>query len=354
VAAEGEVVSARPTVPEAYTRTLGVSAQHKVRALSLLAEGGEEATRTAVTLLHEAWRAERRALRVLEAPSPETRLRAAVEACGCLVDARDPSLVLDPAWGEVLDASTAVSAAAAASIRRRLDPKVNALIREYSEAADRAPELFRLLADEAAWRTPRAVRETARRQAEQMVQTFPGDPRAWRSLSFTCWLTNRPQDAWRTIRRAREIDPDDNVAAGAEVNLARVVLPPEEARAFITAAASAAMHGALDLHLGLPLLGALMAYAEGADDASGWWERTSDLASLCLTLPALHDDERKRFRLALLIARERLAGRKPTIDLLFRVGLGAAVPHIPPSEREDVVRAFRSLDRRAWWGDAAA
>lgn len=195
-------MSARSTVPEAYARTLGVSAQHKVRALSLLAEGGEEATRTAVTLLHEAWRAERRALRVLEAPSPETRLRAAVEACGCLVDARDPSLVLDLAWGEVLDASTAVSPAAAASIRRRLDPKVNALIREYSDAADRAPELF--------------------------------------------------------------------------------------------------------------------------------------------------------LRLAQLIARERLAGRKPTIDLLFRVGLGAAVPYIPPSEREDVVRAFRSLDRRAWWGDAAA
>jgi len=347
-------VSVRTSVPEAYTRTLGTSAQHKVRALSLLAEGGEEATRTAVTLLHEAWRAERRALRVLEAPTPETRLRAAVEACGCLVDARDPSLVLDPAWGEVLDASTAVAPETAASIRRRLDPKVNALIREYAEAADHAPELFRMLVEETAWSAPRAVRETARRQAEGMVRTFPGDPRAWRSLSFTWWLTGRPEEAWRTIRRAREIDPDDTVAAGAEVNLARVVLPVDEARAFITTAASAAMHGALDIHLGLPLLGALMTYAEGADDARGWWERVFDLASLCLALPALHDDERKRFRLAHLIARERLAGRAPTIDLLFRAGLGAVVPLIPPSEREDVVRAFRSLDRRGWRGDAAA
>jgi len=78
-------------------------------------------------------------------------------------------------------------------------------------------------------------------------------------------------------------------------------------------------------------------------------ERAFELASRGFALPALHEADRKLCRLAYLIARERIAGREPTIDLLFRVGLGAAVPHLPQPERDNVVRALRSLGRRTRW-----
>lgn len=333
---------------EAYRRALGVSAQHKARALSLLAEGGDAQTRTAVVLLHEAWRAERRAVRALESPSPETLLRAAVEACGCLVDARDPSLVHEVAWGEVLDASAAVAPEVAAALRRRLDPRVEALMDEYGTMARSAPDAFAIDADLRSWRRPRGELESAHRQTEKMLRSFPGDPRIWRAFAFTAEHTGRPLEAWEAIRRSREIDPEDSAAAGAEVHLSVKVLPDTEARAFVSNAATTALRGAMDMDYCLPVLHALMSFTRGAPDDRVWWERVFELASQGLALPEVIEGDRKLCRLAFLIAREHLAGRTPTVDLLFRVGLGALVPRIPPAERDDVVKSFQALDRRPW------
>ena len=62
---------------DAYQATLRTSSTLELRATRMLAEGcdGFEAA----VLFHEAARAERRSHRALDAPTPETRLAAAIE-----------------------------------------------------------------------------------------------------------------------------------------------------------------------------------------------------------------------------------------------------------------------------------
>ncbi len=66
-------------IDETYRLALSESSKLKLRAVAVRAEGGEDAPYRAAVLFHAAARAERRALGVLEAPSPETRLRSAID-----------------------------------------------------------------------------------------------------------------------------------------------------------------------------------------------------------------------------------------------------------------------------------
>jgi hypothetical protein len=298
-----------------------------------------------VVLLHEARRAERRALVVLEAPSPETRLRSVVEQCGCLIDGRDPTAILDGAWGEVLEASELVAPPVAAAIRRRLDPRVDELIREYVAATRGMPEFARIVKSDGG--EDEAVVRLALQQAERLLERFPGDSRIWRGVSTLRAQLRRQDDAWEAIRRSRELDPEDNLARGIELHLAPSVLAPARASATLDAAYRVAIHGATDLDVCIPLATSLVAVAKDAPEPRVYWEKALEVATVGLGLSLLHPLDHKLCRVIQLATRELLAGRKPTVDILFRGGLGTLVPHLSPEEREDIVRAMQTLGRPA-------
>jgi len=332
-------------VPEVYSRTLTASAQQKLKALALLAEGGDDATWRAVVLLHEARRAERRALLVLEAPSPETRLRSVVEQCGCLIDGRDPTAILDGAWGEVLEAAELVAPPVSAAIRRRLDPRVDELIREYAAATRGMAEFSRVVKGDGS--DDEALVRRALHQAEQLLERFPGDSRNWWGVAMLRQQLRLKGAAWEAIRRSRALDPEDNFARGIELYLVPEALPPDQARATLHAAHLAAMHGATDLDVCIPLALSLVSVAKQAPDPRSWWEKALDVATVGLGLPPLDPNDHKLCRVVQLATRELLAGRRPTVDIWFRVGLGTLVPRLSPEEREDIVRAMQTLGRPA-------
>src|SRR5207249_4047477 len=118
-------------IDEPYRLALSESSKLKLRALALLAEGGDDAAFRAAVLFHAAARAERRALQLLEAPAPETRLRSAIERCGCLIDGLDPAAI--EAWGDVLEASEHLSAGVVAALRSRIDPGFAAFLTRYGD-----------------------------------------------------------------------------------------------------------------------------------------------------------------------------------------------------------------------------
>ena len=72
----------------------------RLHARTLLAEGDPAERFEAAVLLHDAARAELRALQALEDPSIKTRLAARVEACGCLLLGLDVLSAI-PVWRDV-------------------------------------------------------------------------------------------------------------------------------------------------------------------------------------------------------------------------------------------------------------
>ena len=56
-----------------------------------------------------------------------------------------------------------------------------------------------------------------------------------------------------------------------------------------------------------------------------WLERAHEIATLGISYPPLHPDDRPWFNAFRLILRELLAGKKPGIDILYRAGLGSWV-----------------------------
>lgn len=330
---------------EIHAQAIASAAKLKVKALSLLAEGGGDATWRAVVLLHEARRAERRAATAAAPASAETRLRSAVEQCGCLVDGRDPTAVLEVAWGEVLEASGYVPPSLAASIRRRLEPRVDALILEYSDLANASPEFFSTAV--AFPPTASDAARTAREQGERLCQTFPGDARLWMVTAGLRLTTGDREAAWLAIRAARTLEPDDGLVRSTELYIAVRALPWSPASEVVEAAYNDALRGSTDSDVCVALATELCVLADGAPDPREWWERAAEIASLGLTLPPLHPRDRTMFRLVQLSVRELLAGRRPTVDLLYRVGLGVLVPRIPEKDRGDLLRAVSDLARAA-------
>ena len=118
-------------IPQAQARAILESSKLKLAAKARLSEGGNDARYEASVLLHEAARADERALLATSAPSPETKLASAIERCGCLIDGRDLLAVLERAWPDVLEASEWVPVQTAAAMRSRIDAKMSAFMAEH-------------------------------------------------------------------------------------------------------------------------------------------------------------------------------------------------------------------------------
>jgi hypothetical protein len=107
---------------EAYRETKYGGGKLKMKALVRLAQVGKDAAFEAAALFREAARAEERALRLLESPSPEVRLGVAIERCACLVAARAPTAAA-VAWGEVLIEGDSLPEDVVRAERTKLDPE---------------------------------------------------------------------------------------------------------------------------------------------------------------------------------------------------------------------------------------
>jgi hypothetical protein len=191
---------------DGYLALLASGGKRKLRANSLLAYGDEESRFEAAVLFHEAADIERRALSLLEDVEPETRLRATVERCACLVMGFDV-VEAARAFREVEEASAAVPQETADAHRDRLDRLYFAARQDLTEVLKRAPVLTssRFRWEEIA----ETDRPRARAELDTLLQRFPGESTFHLVDARAALDERRFDDLGRAVRRAHRLCPDN-------------------------------------------------------------------------------------------------------------------------------------------------
>jgi len=303
-----------------YALTLASSGKLKLRAKALLADGSADAIFTASVLLHEAARAQRRATELLPECPPLTRLTSAVEECACLVEALDPPGAAD-AWGDVLRSKDGLDAKAVRAVVSRLGPKYESLHGAFARAVAASPALLAMRNARTIDGLTAAERSTARKELAVVLATFPGVTSFW-------WLGYRLAEAeddksaaWDALRRARELEPNNPRFRAMSLLVAAWALPLAAAERHLESARGSLERSEAELCLMYAVAQISLARKASEADRKRRWRHARDAADIGVAR-ATTGGLRKDLRAVQLVLRELLAGRKPTIDVLYLAGLG--------------------------------
>jgi len=331
-------------ISDAYGRTKSAGGKLKMRALAVRAEGGEDAAFAAAVLLREAARTEDRALRVLVAPSAEERLGVAVERCALFVEALAPTAAA-VAWGDVLVQGDALPAEMAEAHRSKLEPQYHELQKAHHEALATAPTLSAV-----AVRVP-AARDPARalREIDRLLAMFPGEFELWYLRYQSALFGGDDAAAWDALEKARELEPDNVFALGAEFVLVPRVLPLAEAERRLDAAYSLLRRPGVQVEPDTCLCFAIACFsiAERSGRPQFHYERVLEAAEAGAGAEVDRGDAKRDLRVARALAKDLLAGRKPTLDAFYRAGRGDQVAHATVEERKDPIRLLTGARDRA-------
>jgi hypothetical protein len=316
-------------VPEVYVINLAGSGKLKLRATARLADGTPDDVFEACVMFHEAARLERRAVQAL-APCPSATLLASLaEQCFSLLEGQDPPGAAE-VWGRILDQRRLVGDVATAdAILARVGPRYEASHGAYAELVVTCKQLLPMrTARTVVPASPTATR-AALRDVRRILAAFAG------IASFWWWeyrLTEALDDsasAWRALERARSLAPDN---------------PRYLAMSLLAAAKTLEIHVA-DQYLGGlrftldrrgPEVSLMYAHAElelAARDgahARERWLRAGEATRIGFGRVRSSNTMRRNLHAVALIVEARLAGREPTLDILYRAGLGELAAGAPP------------------------
>jgi hypothetical protein len=243
------------------------------------------------------------------------------------MDGRDPSAVTERAWPQVLEISDEVAPSVVRALRARIDVRMAEFLREYSAAANAAPDFWERI------RSPGKFSGKATRQLEQLLRKFPGDPRLWTMKALCAIGEGSSLRALEYARRAQKLFWEDGnpegpegMAPGIEVVVSAKALSLSEAQAAFDASYARVRFGAADVDLCFATVAAGLLLAERLGEGERHlWERIASAASKGGSLPDARTRPYEPFFLAArMIAAEKLADREPGLEILYRAGLGAA------------------------------
>lgn len=188
-------------IPEERERLRREAGAAKMRAMRLLSLGDPEDRWQAFLLLRRAARLGLEAMEGEERPSEAAQVGVWIEACGLLLEARDPVRAAE-LWAR-LPRWVFFTAPGAALLERLKGP--------YQAAADDFAAVWRRLSGGAAQPDPSAVPPGELRAA---LEPYPGVPELWWALSAR---TPDPEEARRARDRAALLEPElaDEAAARA-------------------------------------------------------------------------------------------------------------------------------------------
>jgi hypothetical protein len=307
-------------VHDVYELSLASSGKLKLRAKALLAEGTPDAVFRACILLHEAARIQRRAIGALPACPPVTLLSSRVEECWCFVEGRDP-LRAAVTWGEMLRAWEGVEAATAEAIVSRLAPRFRAFQQEFARLA--TPRLIAMADAGPGAGLSRVEGAKARKDLDVMLARFPGAVNFW---SMRCHLAEREGDklgAWDALGRARQLDPGDPTLAALGLGLAPWALPPADAEQYLAGVRGTIEEAEADICLMYALAEIVLARRARQDERALRWGRARGAAEAGRARTTSLGLRRYLTAVQLLLD-ELVAGREPTMEILYKAGLGEA------------------------------
>ena len=284
-----------------YQAELTAASKLKLRATALLALGRPDEVFEASVLLHAAARRELRAVRGLSVPT-QTRIGALTEACGLLVDARDPAGA-GRVYADLL--KVLHEDADGAPVPPKLDRAYGDLQARF--AAAQADTMMAAL-------PPWALRSgfaRARREAASMTRVFPGVA-TWWSIRFH--LAERQGDldeAWGWLERAQLLEPDDEKFFALRLRTSHV-RPTDEVDALFDQGYRRLKQSSAQFCL-FYALAELLQHRRHP-------ERALEAAQLGLT-KSLTEEERQRLRAAQLFAQVFMTGQTPSAEQLYLAGM---------------------------------
>jgi hypothetical protein len=314
------VPQSMPLVSDVHELHLASSGKLKLRAKARLAEGTPDAIFEACVLLHEAARTERRAIASLASCPATTRLGASIEECWCLVEGRDPPRAAE-VWGQVLRDRQDVDDATAEAMLARLGPRYERTRAAFAKAVSASPTLLAFSDASSAAMATVASRARARKELAVVLDAFPGTTTFW-------WLGYRlaeadgdKKGAWDALTRARILSPDNPRFEAASLLTAAWALPPAAAEEHL-----ARVRGSLDRAGAEACL--MYAYAEislarkpAVAERKARYRRAYDAVEAGLA-QATSEELRRNLKATQLLLGDLLAGREPTLEILYLAGLG--------------------------------
>lgn len=337
---------------------LAPAGKARTRAKVLLAEGDPARRFDAVVLLHDAARSELQALGALEDPSIETRLAARIEACGCLLLGLDPLAAIS-LWNDAEGFALGVAPDVRRAMRARLAPRYRREQRDLMSLWKESPTLAR----SGTFRPPMTAHPTrARRELAALLDRFPGSAQLWVGHCVDLDHQGEPAAAWEALARGRRLEPGAHVIEALDLWLLPRAFDAAEARRRLDAHRAGLDRAPPELCLGYAF--AELALSEGALDARERLDHAREIAALGQSRMVLGGRISSAaqsvggaslvlsLHLAAIaqIARERLAGRNPGLDLLYRVGLGRFAADAHARGLEDPVDVLRGGTPRALEG----
>jgi hypothetical protein len=309
-----------PVVHDVYELNLASSGKLKLRAKALLAEGTPDAVFRACVLLHEAARSQRRAVQALPTCPAVTLLSSRVEECWCFIEGRDPLRAAET-WGELLQAWEGVETATAEALLSRLAPRFRTFQQEFARLA--TPTLVAMSDAGPGANLSRTESVKARKDLDTMLTRFPGAVNFW---TMRCHLAEREKDkpgAWEALRRARQLEPGDPTLAALSLGLAPWALPPADAEQYLVGVWGTIERATADLCLMYALAEIVLARGAHHDEQALRWGRAR-VAAEAGRARANTLELRRSLTAVQFLLDELFAGREPTMEILYRAGLGKA------------------------------
>jgi len=310
---------------EIYELNLATSGKLKLKATARLAEGAVEDIFDACMLLHEAARIERRAALALPACPAATRLAASVEECFCLVEGRDPVGAAE-VWGRILREKGDVDEASAQAILSRLAPRYEKNRREFAKLVAGAKTFVQLRSTGAIVPPSANARKSALAEVRAILSRFPGIPDFWWFAYRLAEAGGDRKGAWDALSRARRLDPNNPRFDAMSLLVAARALPKSKADQELARARATLDKAGAEICLMYALAEIELA---NKDDAEQRWRRAREATNFGLA-QVRSEGLRSNLVATQLILDSLLAGKEPSLDLLYLSGLGEIAASASP------------------------
>lgn len=333
---------------------LASSGKLKMRAKALLAEGTPDEVFRACVLLHEAARIQRRAVEALPACPPVTALSSLVEECWCFIEGRDPPLAAE-AWGNLLRAKERIDAPTAEAVVERVTPRFEASQRAFSHAVASSPAIMTIAETGVVAGLSRAGRTKARKELSAVLARFPGTTNFWWMQYRLAELDDSKREAWAALSNARLLAPNNPRFLAMSLVVAAWALPPAAAEEHLKGVRGSLERAGAEVCLMYAHAEIALARVSSVEDEKLRLGRAREAADAGIA-QAHTQAVRRNLTVVQLLLRELLAGREPTMQILYRAGLGGvASMENPDANVVDFLSArARRVGLGAEVGEAAA
>lgn len=308
-------------VHDVYEINLASSGKLKLRAKRLLAEDTPDATFEACVLLHEAARMQRLAVDALPVRLSVTQLASALEETWCYVEGCDPPRAAET-WGVVLRARESVDQPTAEAMLSKVQPLYEASRRDFAKAVNSSPAALALSNAGRLDGLGPADLARARKELAGLLSDFPGASSFWWMAYRLAESASDRSRAWDALTRARRLMPTNPRFLAMSLLVAAWALPSSEAEEHLASVRpTIADRAAAEVCLMYALAEITLTRKAPAAERKTRWTRARDAADAG-SARAETEGLRRNLTATQLLVRELLAGREPTMEIMYVAGLG--------------------------------